>query len=46
MKQKGRGKPAKYFFEQNFKVKKYGVEPARASKQSLNKKTKPKLDDK
>ena len=46
MKQKGKGKPTKYFFEQNFKVKKFGAESACISKQSLNKKTKPKLVDK
>lgn len=46
MKQKGRGKPAKYFFEQNFRVKKFGVESACASKQSSNKKSKPKFADK
>lgn len=46
MKQKGKIKPRKYFFEQNFKVKKFGVEPVCASKQYSNKKTKPKFDDK
>jgi len=42
MKQKEKIKPRKYFFEQNFKVKKFGVEPACTSKQSSNKKNKTK----
>lgn len=46
MKQKEKIKPKKYFFEQNFKVKKFEVEQVCASKQYSNKKTKPKPDDK
>ena len=46
MKQKEKIKPRKYFFEQNFKVKKFEIEQVCASKQYSNKKTKPKLDDK